>query len=172
MIKSLIISNFLILLLITVFFAQQNKYLPPGQIAFYNKYKFEDSQTGIKRYVKALDSLGYIDIFESDPEKRKAQYDAAVARKWKYIINPVVTEINDLLKEIAEQNNLVLLDITELDKNSQLLAFDEKLDISDKIIAVINKYFETKTKPEVKPDLPETKIGLSNKWKIKYSISI
>ena len=162
MIKSLIISNFLILLLITVSFAQQNNNSQPKRIAFYNKYKFEDDKNGIEKYVKALDLLGFICIFESDPEKRKVAYDEAYKKHYKFIIEPIENEISALIRQIETQNNLMILDLVEINKNGQILAIDEKFDISEPLIAFFNEYFKTKTKPNLSLNLPNLKIGTIN----------
>ena len=163
MIKSLIISNFLILLLITVSFAQQDKYLPPRQIAFYNKYKFEDDKIGIVKLTKAIlfaTDRGYIGDL-SNP-KLKAIYEETYKKRYKILVEPVENEISALIRQIETQNNLMILDLVELDNNGQILEFDEKLDISDPLTVFFNEYFKTKSKPNLLLNLSESKIGAIN----------
>jgi hypothetical protein len=151
----------IILVLSTVSFGQINN-LQPKRIVFYDKYKFEDDKNGIEKYVKALDTLGYICIFESDPEKRKAAYNRAYENRYKLIIEPVQNEISQSLKQIEIKNDVVILDLSKLDENGQILALDEKLDVSQPLIAFFNEYFKTNIKQNLSFNPPETKIGTIN----------
>lgn len=159
--KLVLLSNLLILFLITVSLGQENK-PTTKRIAFYNSYQFADKKNGVERYAQALELLGYICIFEKDEEKRKELYMEAYKRHTKLAIEPIKNEIYDLLKQIEIQNNITLFDIVELGNKNQLLTFDQKSDISQNLITILNDRFKTKSKPNFTLNLPEQKFAKIN----------
>lgn len=78
------------------------------------------------------------------------------------LVEPVLDDINKQVKLIAEQNNVVIFDGTELEKNGQLVAFNKNLDITYSIIPAINDFYKTKSKPNLNLNLPESKIAVIN----------
>lgn len=158
--KALFISILLTLLLCSAAPAQETN-LQPKRIAFINKLKFGDEKQGVGKYVNALkaaENPGFIPQPETDPAKRKALYE----KRYKSFVEPVEKEIAIFLKEIATQNNLIILDVIELDRRGQILILNDKLDITYKVIPLINEYFETKAKPNLTINVSEAKIGRIN----------
>jgi hypothetical protein len=71
-----------------------------------------------------------------------------------------LNEISEALKQLGYQNNVIFLDGAKLEENGQLLAFDRKLDLSDKITKAINDYFTAGIVTNLRPDLSEMKIAV------------
>lgn len=181
MIKTLLISILLILLLLSVSFGQQ-KPNSNKLIALFDNYSFSDSKSGIKKLQKAYfyidqlscfpnqDTLSRIKELEnsslsSEDRKEKLSqlkkiFEEQSAKREKILVEPILNEISEALKQLEYQNNVIFLDGAKLEENGQLLAFDRKLDLSDKITKAINDYFTTGIVTYLRPDLSEIKIAV------------
>lgn len=78
------------------------------------------------------------------------------------IVQPILDDAEVALNLIAKQNNTIILDGGELEYNGQLLAFNRKIDATNTIIPLINDYFKTGGKANLKLNLPESKIAFIN----------
>lgn len=161
--KVLFLSTIFILLLFSVSFGQEKVVPKPRTIALFNSFAFEDEKNGIKKLVDAesiANNPGF--IAEQDKKKRLEIYKEVYRRREETIVKPVKSEIAALIKQIGNQNNIVLLDGIELQLNGQLLGFNEKLNITEILIPEINEYFKTGSKPNLKVNLPSAKIAVIN----------
>ncbi|HRH41845.1 MAG TPA: hypothetical protein PKY82_09395 [Pyrinomonadaceae bacterium] len=78
------------------------------------------------------------------------------------LVQPLLDKIETQLNLIAEQNNLIILDLNELDENGQLLYLDEKTDVTKIIIPILNDFLSTNILLPTKFDIPQPKIALLN----------
>lgn len=83
-------------------------------------------------------------------------------KRYDVLVKPVFVEIDSIVKNIGEQNNLIILKGEVLDEKGQILAFDPKFNITSSLIPSINEYFKTKTSTKLTINLPDKKIGTIN----------
>ncbi len=104
------------------------------KIAFINSSAFEDTKTGIKKLVAAHEQVGIgsVDCFPSPCGEKVWQ------QREKKFVEPVMNEIRQSLKQIEAQNNVLIIDVYELDKNNLILAYDEKFTITTQFIDYFN----------------------------------
>lgn len=121
--------------------ALENKELTPIQKAELEKSLF-DLNNRIKEMVK--------------------QRDEVLERRKKIILKPLLDKIETQLNLIAEQNNLIIFDLNELDEMGQLLYLDEKTDVTKIIIPILNDFLNTNILLPTKFDIPQPKIALLN----------
>jgi hypothetical protein len=152
MIKTLLISNFLVLLLFFASFVQVTDKGLPKKTAFYNEFALEDD---IKRLSDAYRQTGMIDCFPTPCNKETKEKVA------KIILEPILKEISDSLRQIEIHNNLVILNGAKLQENGQLLTVNKKFDITKQFLAIFNNTSKT-SKEDLFLDVPESKIGLIN----------
>jgi len=98
--------------------------------------------------------------------QRKERFE----QKKTLFLNPVLKKIDVQIANIAEQNNLIVLDGAELEEKGLLLAFNKNINITDKIIPAINEYFKTDITPTLNFDVPETKLVLINLNEFNLSV--
>ena len=131
----------LIIFLLFIFAQGQQINKPvPKKVALFNSLAFSDEKTGIKKLVDAeriASDPGFIS--ETDSKKILEIYKESYIRREKIIVEPVRNKISALLKQVENQNDIVLIDGVKLDEESLLLSFDERLDISKQFIAYFNK---------------------------------
>jgi hypothetical protein len=181
MIKTLPFSGLSTLLLFFVTVGQE-KPNSNKLIALFDNYSFSDSKNGINKLQKAYfyidqlscfpnqDTLSRIKELEnsslsSEDRKEKLSqlkkiFEEQSAKREKILVEPVLNEISEALKQLGYQNNVIFLDGAKLEENGQLLAFDRKLDLSDKITKAINDYFTAGIVTNLRPDLSEMKIAV------------
>ncbi|HQU85112.1 MAG TPA: hypothetical protein PKY59_18370 [Pyrinomonadaceae bacterium] len=90
--------------------------------------------------------------------ERQRKINENYQKRYDLLISPINFEIDKLLIEIGNQNNTIILDAEKLDMKSQVLAFDDKIEISSKVIPLLNAYFETNKKPDLQIVLPKSKV--------------
>lgn len=107
------------------------------RVFLYNGLEFKfDTKKGIKKLVTAINYADSDCVFPAviDEKARQKRYHA--------IIQPVVFEIENVIKQIELSNNIFLLDGAKLEEQNILLAFDEKLNISAVAANEINDFFD------------------------------
>ncbi|MCD9188189.1 MAG: OmpH family outer membrane protein [Pyrinomonadaceae bacterium] len=133
------------------------------------------NQTKINEYKKLIDSIvptntiggtestveyfrqQILQLQKEDFEMQK-KINENFQKRFELLISPINNEINNLVTEIGKQNNAVILDAERLDLKSQVLAFDDKIEISGKLIPLLNEFLETTKKPDLSLDLPKSKV--------------
>lgn len=124
------------------------------KIAFINGTVFDDEKTGIKKLVAAHQSVGRgsLDCLPSPCGEKVWEL------REKRFVEPVLNEIRQSLKQIEAQNNVIIIDVYELDKNNAILAYDGEFTITKQFI----DHFNDKQKNPVavlKLDLPSPQIA-------------
>lgn len=139
----------------SVIFAQQVNKGIAKRIAFINEGAFDSSETGILKLTRALDQMEMIDCYPlpCTQEQREA--------KRKTVVEPVLSEITDLLKQIEIYNKVVILPGFKLELNGQLLPVDKKFEITEQFINFFNNKTEKSTQT-LTLNIPESKIGAIN----------
>ncbi len=157
----LFFTSFIIFLLFIFAQGQQINKPVPKKVALFNSLAFSDEKTGIKKLVDAeriASDPGFIS--ETDSKKILEIYKESYIRREKIIVEPVRNKISALLKQVENQNDIVLIDGVKLDEESLLLSFDERLDISKQFTAYFNKS-EKFDKP-LKLNIPDIRIAVIN----------
>lgn len=161
MIKLLFTSLFVFSLLSAIP-AQTTGNTSGRKVAFFNRYALSDSRSGIKKLVDAeISAINHGFISEADDKKRKEISERVYKVRFKLFVEPVLNEIKASFRQVEIQNNIIILEGSQLEENGSLLAVDLRLDISKEFIA----YYSNKAKNSdtvLKLDIPETKIGLIN----------
>ena len=107
------------------------------RIAFYNEVAF-DSKTGVKRLYEAnkvAEEVGFI------PDARKsslAEVQSAYERRYKIIVEPVLSEIRRTIAKIAIGNDTQIFDAARFDQAGMFLYIDTKLLIDAQLIPLLN----------------------------------
>jgi hypothetical protein len=136
-------------------FSQRTNDAGLKKIAFINEALFEDDKTGIKKLNDAYRALYSSDCFPSPCDRKTVEISE------KILIEPVINEIRQSLKQIEAQNSVTIIDVYELDKNHLILAYDEKFTITKQFI----DYFNDKQKnpaPVLKLVPPTPQIAFIN----------
>ena len=76
-------------------------------------------------------------LLETLSKEQKENSEKQYERQKKILIDPILSELADLLKKVETQNNIIILDAVEIEAKSQLLALDAKLDITKQFIAFL-----------------------------------
>jgi hypothetical protein len=163
MLRTLLISKLLVFLLVSASFSQENVTSQPKHLALIDWITFENEKTGIKNYARAMDfayNPGFIP--EKDAEKRRQIYEESFKKRYKIVVEPIKLKISDLLRQIEIENNLIIFDGRELEEKGLLLAWGEKINITENVITFANDFFKTGVKPSLKLNLPETKFAVIN----------
>lgn len=83
------------------------------------------------------------------------------ARYYKMVIQPIENEIFVSLKQIEEENKVIILQLEKLAEKDQILAINENFDITKQFISFFNNK-DKNAKETLKLKLPETKIAVIN----------
>ncbi|HEX8288822.1 MAG TPA: hypothetical protein VF556_12545 [Pyrinomonadaceae bacterium] len=153
--RFLLFSKLFIFLLCSFSLGQERGFTESKPIALINTIAFEDEKTGVTKLINANNQLYLGCCFspcsQESHEKRK-----------KILVDPVSDEIANLIKQLEFQNQIIILDGVKLQINGHLIGYNEKLNITNTIIPVLNEYFKTSLKPNLKLNLPEAKIAVIN----------
>lgn len=118
-----------------------------------NKDLTESQKTEIKKSIAEI-----TEKFEATKKEISELYE----KRKNILVQPLLDKIETQLNLIAEQNNLIILDLNELDENAQLLYLDEKTDVTKIIIPILNDFLSTNILLPTKFDIPQPKIALLN----------
>lgn len=152
MIKKIFFSTLILLLFISNSFAQEKQNPSQQKIAFVIESLFFDKKVGIKDF-SSLANL------KSDNGNNINQNESVNNSKSNpTVYNPAKELIYGFLKQIENQNNLIIINLSETDSNGQILALNQKFDLTKKIITFINNK-SAKSVETFKIDLPEAKVG-------------
>lgn len=154
MIKNFLISKLLVLLLFCTSFPQVNDN-QSAKIAIINECSFDDAKTGIKKLYDAYQQMESTDCFPAPCSEEQCKKVGSV------ILQPVLKEISDSLKQIEIRNNIIILRGCRLEMNNQLLALDNKLNISEQFITFFTKNARKFDETPVL-NIPESKLGVIN----------
>ncbi|HWJ27197.1 MAG TPA: hypothetical protein VNS32_11685 [Flavisolibacter sp.] len=143
------------LLLFPKAFPQSSRLAYQKRVALYNSAAFDDPETGITKLVKAYRDLNSVDCF-SDVETCNKGYE----RGKKILLDPVLAEISNKIKEFERKNNLLMLDGADMEEKGYMLAFDARTDVTKQFIRFWND--GTIASSILELNLPTSKIGLIN----------
>ncbi len=135
----LIVRMFLLMSFSFIFtsinYSKEKESIKYKAVTYVNKQAFDDSKNGIITLTKAYDALEMLDCFPSPCDNKTHEL-------WsKKLANPILNEISISLKRFEIENNILILDAVELNKNRLVLAVDERFDITKQFI----KYFNDKS---------------------------
>jgi hypothetical protein len=123
------------------------------RVSVVSEYDF-DNKNGIKKLVDAYNKVESLDCFATTPGCREAS-----EKLRKLLVEPVLLEISESLKQIEIQNNVIILELGKLAEKEQLLAFDKKFDITRQFINFFNNKAGNPNET-LKLEIPESKIAL------------
>ncbi len=153
------LSGLIILLLSSAAAAQINNSAQSKRIVFINKLYFGDERFGVEKYVNAIRAASNLGSpAETDLTKRKAIYD----ERYRTLVVPVENEISAFLKKVEATNNFEIWDLADIEQTGQVISFNDRFDITAKVISLINLYFEEKREPLLTLVIPETKLAAIN----------
>lgn len=107
------------------------------RIAFYNEVAF-DSKTGVKRLYEANKVAEEEDFIPDASQRTLAEVQSAYERRYKIIVEPVLSEIRQTIAKIANANDTQIFDVARFDLAGMFLYIDTKLFIDAQLIPLLN----------------------------------
>jgi hypothetical protein len=133
--------------------SKQNSRTNGVRVFVVSEYDF-DNKNGIKKLVDAYNKVESLDCFATTPGCREAS-----EKLRKLLVEPVWIEIQDSLKQVEKQNNVIILEMGKLAEKRQVLAFNQKFDITRQFITFFNNKGENPNET-LKLEIPESKIAV------------
>lgn len=107
------------------------------RIAFYNEVAF-DSKTGVKRLYEANKVAEEVGFIPDASQRSLAEVQSAYERRYKIIVEPVLSEIRQTIAKIAIANGTQIFDSARFDQAGMFLYIDTKLLIDAQLIPLLN----------------------------------